>query len=123
MYCIFQRHPKYCIFQIHKHGYCFKYFILLPGCTWCVRLKICKGDEHHRYYKHTKYNQNPRGDPKCFVDLTQNDSHHNATHVALFLLFKLLTAWAPRKYLNNRYHMQGPGLRRLCRHKFEHNKE
>ena len=30
-------------------------------------------DEHHRYYKHTKFRQNPRGDPKFLVDLTWND--------------------------------------------------
>ena len=31
------------------------------------------GGEHHRYYKHTKFHQNPRGDPKFLVDLTRND--------------------------------------------------
>ena len=30
-------------------------------------------DKHHRYYKHTKFRQNPRGDPKFLVDLTRND--------------------------------------------------
>ena len=30
-------------------------------------------DKHHRYYKHTKFRQNPRGDPKFLVDLTWND--------------------------------------------------
>ena len=30
-------------------------------------------DKHHRYYKHTKFCQNPRGDPKFLVDLTWND--------------------------------------------------
>jgi len=31
------------------------------------------GDKTHRYYKHTKFHQNPRGDPKFLVDLTWND--------------------------------------------------
>ena len=31
------------------------------------------GGEHHRYYKHTKVFQNPRGDLKFLVDLTWND--------------------------------------------------
>jgi len=35
--------------------------------------KVCMGGEHHRYYKHNKFRQNPRGDPKFFVDLTSND--------------------------------------------------
>ena len=30
-------------------------------------------NKHHRYYKHTKFRQNPRGDPKFLVDLTWND--------------------------------------------------
>ena len=33
------------------------------------------GDEHHRYYKHTKFHQNPRDDPKFLVDLTRNDTY------------------------------------------------
>ena len=33
------------------------------------------GGEHHRYYKHNKFHQNPRGDPKFLVDLTQNDPY------------------------------------------------
>ena len=28
------------------------------------------GDKHHRYYKHTKFCQNLRGDSKFFADLT-----------------------------------------------------
>ena len=36
-------------------------------------LKICMGDKTHRYYKHTKFHQNPRGDPKFLVDMTWND--------------------------------------------------
>ena len=39
----------------------------------CMELKICMSDKHHRYYKHTKFRQNPRGDPKFLVDLTRND--------------------------------------------------
>ena len=34
--------------------------------------KVGVGGEHHRYYKHTKLRQNPRGDPK-FLDLAWND--------------------------------------------------
>ena len=37
--------------------------------------KVGMGGEHHRYYKHNKFRQNPRGDPKFFVDLTRNDPH------------------------------------------------
>ena len=32
--------------------------------------KVGMGGEH---YKHTKFHQNPRGDSKFLVDLTQND--------------------------------------------------
>ena len=39
----------------------------------CMELKICMSDKHRRYYKHTKFRQNPRGDPKFLVDLTRND--------------------------------------------------
>ena len=35
--------------------------------------EVGMGGEHHRYYKHTKFCQNPRGDPKFLVDLTWND--------------------------------------------------
>ena len=35
--------------------------------------KVVIGGEHYRYYKHTKFRQNPRGDPKFLVDLTRND--------------------------------------------------
>ena len=38
-----------------------------------MELKICMSDKHHRYYKHTKFRQNPRGDLKFLVDLTRND--------------------------------------------------
>jgi len=44
---------------------------------WCMWSKVGIGGEHHRYYKHTKFHQNPRGDPKFLVDLTQNDPNHN----------------------------------------------
>ena len=30
---------------------------------WCMRQKIGMGDEHHRYYEHTKFHRNLRGDP------------------------------------------------------------
>ena len=35
--------------------------------------KVGMGGEHHRYSKHNKFRQNPRGDPKFLVDLTRND--------------------------------------------------
>ena len=45
-------------------------------------------DKHHRYYKHTKFCQNPRGDPKFLVDWTWNDrcklcfvGIHEATYI------------------------------------------
>ena len=40
---------------------------------WCMGPKVGMGGEHHRYYKHTKFHLNPRGDPKFLVDLTWND--------------------------------------------------
>ena len=40
-----------------------------------MELKLCVSDKHHRYYKHTKFRQNPRGDPKFLVDLTRNDPY------------------------------------------------
>jgi len=36
-------------------------------------LKICIGDKTHGYYKHTKFRQNPRGNPKFLIDLTWDD--------------------------------------------------
>ena len=36
-------------------------------------LKVGTGGEYHSYYKHTKFPQNPRGDPKFLADLTRND--------------------------------------------------
>ena len=41
----------------------------------CMGLKFCTGGKHHRYYDHTKFRQNPRGDPKFRVDLTRNDPY------------------------------------------------
>ena len=38
-------------------------------------LKVGMGGEHHWYYKHTKFCQNLRGDPKFLVDLTRNDPY------------------------------------------------
>jgi len=43
---------------------------------WCMGPKVGMGAEHHRYYKHTKFHQNPRGDPKFLVDLTWNDPYN-----------------------------------------------
>ena len=51
----------------------------------CMELKICMSDKHHRYYKHTKFRQNPRGDPKFLVDLTRNDPIVNLNVSILFL--------------------------------------
>ena len=33
-------------------------------------LKTYMGGKTHRHYKHTKFRQNPRGDPKFLVDFT-----------------------------------------------------
>ena len=41
--------------------------------------KVGMGGEYHRYYKHTKFRQNPRGDPKFLVDLTRNGPLANWT--------------------------------------------
>jgi len=40
---------------------------------WCMGLKICICGKTHRYYKHTKFHQNPRGNPKFLVGLTWNN--------------------------------------------------
>ena len=61
-------------------------------------------DKHHRYYKHTKFHQNPRGDPKFLVDLTWNDPYvtiglgkytvdhpNRASGIVTSILKKLLT--------------------------------
>ena len=52
----------------------------------CMELKICMSDKHHRYYKHTKFRQNPRGDPKFLVDLTWNDPYIISVSVAFFIM-------------------------------------
>ena len=54
----------------------------------CMELKICMSDKHHRYYKHTTFRKNPRGDPKFLVELTWNDPHIIVRHE----IFKPLTA-------------------------------
>ena len=41
------------------------------------------GSEHHRYYKHTKFHQNLRGDLKFLVDLTWNDPFMSCQQLAL----------------------------------------
>ena len=38
----------------------------------CMWSNVDMGGEHHRYYKHNKFRQNPRGDPKF---LTRNDPY------------------------------------------------
>jgi len=48
----------------------FKIFVVI---NQNMGLKICTGVKTHRYYKHTKFRQNPRGEPKFLVDLTWND--------------------------------------------------
>ena len=52
-----------------------------------MELKIFMSDKYHRYYNHTKFRQNPRGDPKFLVDLTWNDSQvsytFNPTNISL----------------------------------------
>jgi len=45
------------------------------------------GGEHHRYYKHNKFRQNPRGDPKFLVDLTRNDPSAELAGELLTLFF------------------------------------
>ena len=45
--------------------------------------KVGIGGEHHRYYKHTKFRQNPRGDPKFPVDLTRNDPNAGVSELEL----------------------------------------
>ena len=50
--------------------------------------KVGMDGEHHRYYKHNKFRQNPRGDPKFLVDLTRNDPYFT-TYVCIAIHFKL----------------------------------
>ena len=58
-----------------------------------MELKICMSDKHHRYYKHTKFHQNPRGDPKFLVDLTWNDPMANLCQELYYALqcYKVVT--------------------------------
>ena len=49
----------------------------------CIRLKIGMDAKYHKYYKHTKFHQNPRGDPKFLVDLTRNDPYVHAYYCTL----------------------------------------
>ena len=46
-----------------------------------MELKICTSDKCHRYYKHTTFCQNPRGDPKFLVDLTWNDPYDKLNEI------------------------------------------
>ena len=52
----------------------------------CIRLKIGMNSKHHKYYKHAKFRQNPRGDPKFLVDLTWNDPSEEIKSLALAIL-------------------------------------
>jgi len=51
------------------------------------------GGKTHRYYKHTKFRQNLRGDPKFLVDLTWNDPTEfiRETSVSLIQSFETST--------------------------------
>ena len=51
--------------------------------------KVGIGGEHHRYYKHTKFRQNLRGDPKFLADLTRSDPKTIEDAVLLRLLRSL----------------------------------
>ena len=65
---------------------------------WFIWSKDDVGGEHHRCYKHTKFHQNPRVDPKFLVDLTQNDpySGHNGTTVSI--IGEIFVALHVKKY-------------------------
>ena len=39
----------------------------------CMWSKVGMGGEHHRFYKYTKFRQNPRGE--FLVDLTRNNPY------------------------------------------------
>ena len=41
----------------------------------CMWSKVGMGGKRHRYYKHTKFRQNRRSDPKFLVDLTRDDPY------------------------------------------------
>ena len=49
-------------------------------------------DKHHRYYKHTKFRQNPIGDPKFLVDLTMTPKQYpfNGKMERAFILVTIL---------------------------------
>ena len=75
---------------------------------WCMGPKVGMGGEHHRYYRYTKFRQNPRGDPKFLVDLTypeksitpptkQLQLHSYLALTVLYLALKVLYL-----YLSNR---------------------
>ena len=61
-------------------------------------------DKHHRYYKHTKFHQNPRGDPKFLVDLTWNDPYAIFVSLPLFLCYISRIAPTAVLYLVHIYH-------------------
>ena len=46
--------------------------------------------EHHRVYKHTKFRQNPRGDPKFLVDLTMTLMAYNLYVAAASIKIKAI---------------------------------
>ena len=60
-----------------------------------MELKIFMSDKHHRYYKHTKFRQNPRGDPKFLVDLTWNDPFSNSLLWNIYNLVYALSKFQP----------------------------
>jgi len=63
----------------------FKIFVVINQklCDVAMWSKVGIGGEHHRYNKHNKFRQNPRGDPKFLVDLTRNDPTAISVHISL----------------------------------------
>ena len=57
--------------------------------------KVGIGGEHHRYCKHNKFSQNPRGDPKFLVDLTRNDPMliKKLTYITALVSKRFLLKW------------------------------
>ena len=51
-------------------------------CDICGQKLVLVVSTIRRYYKHTKFRQNPRGDPKFLVNLTQNDPDTTAYQLA-----------------------------------------
>ena len=53
----------------------FKIFVVINQklCDVCGQKLVWMVSTIRRYYKHTKFHQNPSGDPKFLVDLTRND--------------------------------------------------